>query len=164
MENKVLQNFVFAFTLIFLSRSKPYKWLQITQTIFFHPWSLRCVLTNPSPTLRLKICLGKAGSDSWSAVQDSALENNSQCFLKAPAEHRRPAARHSPCTFWARLQVVGSKCSPPAAHLSTTPSTAGTCSCGRQCRFAKAGSLTKRAAGSGGNRERLGRWRERGCS
>lgn len=164
MENKFLHTFVFAFTLIFVSRSKPYKWLQIAQTIFFRPWSLWCVLTNPNPSLCLKICLGKARSESWSVVQDSAPENNLQCFLKAPVEHRRPAARHCSHMLWACLQAVDSECSLPLAHLSTTPSTAGTWSCGRQCHFTKAGSLTERADGSGGNRVRLGSWRDRGCS
>lgn len=143
MENKFLHNFVFAFTLIFVSRSKPYKWLQIAQTIFFHPWSLWCVLTNPNPNLCLKICLGQ-----WSKIQHLKIFYNAS--LKAPVEHRRPAARHSPHVLWARLQA---ECSLPLAHLSTTPSTAGTCSCGRQCHFTKAKSLTERADGSGGNSE-----------
>lgn len=76
MENKFLHNFVFAFTLIFVSRSKPYKWLQIAQTIFFHPWSLWCVLTNPNPNLCLKICLGQ-----WSKIQHLKI------FYNASSKH-----------------------------------------------------------------------------
>lgn len=108
------------------------------------------------PSLESLVCAYQSKSQSmpqnlsWAVVQDSAPENILQCFLKAPVEHRRPAARHSPHVLWARLQA---ECSLPLAHLSTTPSTAGTCSCGRQCHFTKAKSLTERADGSGGNSE-----------
>lgn len=57
--------------------------------------------------------------DSWSVVQDPALKNNFQCFLKESTEDKRFAVQHSPCTLQVCLWIPASPTNTlhPAMHI-----------------------------------------------